>query len=374
MADLSSPWHAIASAKASNSENSEKAKTMKELNLMKNRDSISTTILLVLGCFALSPAAQGALDPTDTAYGTGALFNEAGGSDNSAFGYYALYSNTTGTVNTATGADALLLNTTGDHNTATGAIALLSNITGNANTADGEGALAGNETGSSNTATGSAALVNNTTGSNNIALGVNAGQNLTTGDNNIDIGNDGVADEANTIRIGTQGTQSNAYVAGIYQTTVPRGLSVVVDATGHFGTKGSSERLKQDIKPMAKASEAILALRPVSFRYKKEIDPDGTPQFGLVAEDVAKVNPALVDRAPDGKLYSVRYDQVNAMLLNEFLKEHQKVQELEATVARQQNGMEALAAHLREQDSKIQKVGSQVERSKAAPRIVLNNP
>ncbi len=354
---------------------------MKKIRPMKNQNTTFTKIVFALGCFAFSLAAQGALDPTDTAYGTGALSNEAGGFDNSAFGYYALYSNTTGTVNTATGADALVLNTTGDHNTATGTIALLGNITGNNNTADGEGALASNETGSGNTATGSAALVHNASGSNNIALGANAGQNLTTGDNNIDIGNDGVANETNTIRIGTQGTQINAYIAGIYQTTVSRGLSVVVDSTGHFGTKGSSERLKKDIKPMDKASEAILALKPVTFRYRKEIDPDGTPQFGLVAEQVAKVNPALVDRGPDGKLYGVRYDQVNAMLLNEFLKEHEKVeaqareiQEQKATIGELKKGVETVVARLKEQDLKIQKVSAQVEVSKVAPRIVLNNP
>jgi hypothetical protein len=325
-------------------------------------------ITFVLGCFAVSPAAQGALDPTDTAYGTGALYNEAGGSHNSAFGYYTLYSNTTGNNNTATGATALSGNTTASSNTATGVAALYSNTTGNNNTATGGFALLLNG-GSDNTATGVLALVNNTTGSNNIALGVNAGQNLTAGDNNIDIGNDGVADEANTIRIGTQGTQINAYVAGIYQTTIPRGLSVVVDSTGHFGTKGSSERLKQDIKPMDKVSEAILALRPVSFRYKKEIDPVGTPQFGLVAEEVAKINPALVDRGPDGKLYSVRYDQVNAMMLNEFLREHKKVQNLEATVAQQQKGMEVFTAQLKEQAAQIQKVSAQVEMSKPAPKV-----
>src|SRR5438128_1495362 len=299
---------------------------------MKNRNSISTTILLVLGCFALSPAAQGALDPTDTAYGTGALSNEAGGSHNSAFGYYTLNSNTTGNNNTATGASALSGNTTASSNTATGVAALYSNTTGN-----------------NNTATGGLALVNNTTGSNNIALGVNAGQNLTTGDNNIDIGNDGAADEANTIRIGTQGTQTNAYIAGIYQTTVPRGLSVVVDSTGHFGTKGSSERLKQDIKPMDKASEAILALRPVSFHYKHELDPEGIPQFGLVAEQVEKVNPDLVARDADGKIYTVRYEAVNAMLLNEFLKEHRKVEEQGATIAELKTEIADLTATVREQ-------------------------
>jgi uncharacterized coiled-coil protein SlyX len=371
---------------------------------MKNLNTVSSAIVLVLGCFALSSAAQGALDPTDTAYGTGALANEAGGSDNSAFGYDTLYNNTTGSNNTATGASALSGNTTGSSNTATGIVALFINITGNSNTANGIAALLLNTTGSENTATGSAALSNNTTGNrntatganalfnttgnNNIAVGINAGHDLTAGDNNIDIGNQGVADEANTIRIGTQGTQINSYIAGIYQTTVPRGLSVVVDSTGHLGTKGSSERFKQNIKPMDKASEAIFALRPVSFRYKKEIDPDGTAQFGLLAEDVAKVNPALVDRRPDGKLYSVRYDQVNAMLLNEFLKEHKRVEaqrskidqqqatiaELESTVARQQKGMEALAVQLKEQAAQIQKVAAHVEVSKRTQRMAANHP
>ena len=340
---------------------------------MKNRNSISTTILLVLGCFALSPAAQGALDPTDTAYGTGALSNEAGGSHNSAFGYYTLNSNTTGNNNTATGASALSGNTTASSNTATGVAALYSNTTGNNNTATGGFALLLNG-GSDNTATGVLALVNNTTGSNNIALGVNAGQNLTTGDNNIDIGNDGAADEANTIRIGTQGTQTNAYIAGIYQTTVPRGLSVVVDSTGHFGTKGSSERLKQDIKPMDKASEAILALQPVTFHYKHELDPEGIPQFGLVAEQVEKVNPDLVARDADGKIYTVRYEAVNAMLLNEFLKEHRKVEEQGATIAELKKEIADLTATVREQAAQIQNISAQVELSNVAPRIVLNNP
>ena len=340
---------------------------------MKNRNSISTTILLVLGCFALSPAAQGALDPTDTAYGTGALSNEAGGSHNSAFGYYTLNSNTTGNNNTATGASALSGNTTASSNTATGVAALYSNTTGNNNTATGGFALLLNG-GSDNTATGVLALVNNTTGSNNIALGVNAGQNLTTGDNNIDIGNDGAADEANTIRIGTQGTQTNAYIAGIYQTTVPRGLSVVVDSTGHFGTKGSSERLKQEIKPMDKASEAILALQPVTFHYKHELDPEGIPQFGLVAEQVEKVNPDLVARDADGKIYTVRYEAVNAMLLNEFLKEHRKVEEQGATIAELKKEIADLTATVREQAAQIQNISAQVELSNVAPRIVLNNP
>jgi hypothetical protein len=188
-------------------------------------------------------------------------------------------------------------------------------------------------------------------------LGTSAGT-LTTGDNNIDIGNVGAAAESSTIRIGTQGTQTGAYIAGIYEATVAKGVGVVVDDTGHLGTKSSSERFKQDIKPMDKASEAILALKPVTFHYKKALDPDATPQFGVVAEDVAKVNPDLVVRDRNGEIYSVRYDAVNAMLLNEFLKEHRKVEQLEKQV-------EALTAGL-------QKVSAQLELTKPAPQMVLN--
>ena len=211
-------------------------------------------------------------------------------------------------------------------------------------------------------------------------MGLGAGDNLDTGDNNIDIGNEGNSGEANTIRIGTEGTQTNAYVAGIYNTTVAKGVGVVIDSTGHLGTKGSSERFKEAIKPMDKASEAILALRPVTFHYKKEIDPDGTPQFGLVAEEVEKINPDLVARDAKGKVYTVRYDAVNAMLLNEFLKEHRKVQEQEATitqlkstVAQQQKGMEVFAAALKDQASQIQKVSAQLELNKPTPQTVVNN-
>jgi len=157
---------------------------------------------------------------------------------------------------------------------------------------------------------------------------------------------------------------------------VPHGLAVLVDSTGHLGTKGSSQRFKDAIKPMDKASEAILALKPVTFHYKKELDPDGIPQFGLVAEDVEKVNPDLVVRDPDGKVYTVRYDAVNAMLLNEFLKEHRTVQEQQATitqlmttVARQQK---EFTARLKEQDSKIQKVSDQIEMNKPGPQTVDN--
>jgi trimeric autotransporter adhesin len=204
-------------------------------------------------------------------------------------------------------------------------------------------------------------------------LGFNAGANLTTGSKNIDIGNVGVAGESNKIRIGTRGIHTNTYIAGISGVTVAGGVGVIIDTNGHLGTVVSSVRFKDQIKPMDKASEAILALQPVTFRYKHELDPEGIPQFGLVAEEVAKVNPDLVARDAEGKVYTVRYEAVNAMLLNEFLKEHHKVQELQATVAQQQKGMEAVIARLKEQDSKIQKVNAQLELRKPAPQTVANN-
>jgi hypothetical protein len=199
----------------------------------------------------------------------------------------------------------------------------LFNTTGSDNTANGGSALFFNTTGSGNTANGFQALYRNATGSSNIALGINAGLNLTTGSNNIDIGNVGIADEANTIRIGTDGTQTKTFIAGISGTAV-MGTPVKVNAAGQLGTVPSSQRFKDEIRPMDKASEAILALKPVTFRYKKEVDPEGIPQFGLVAEDVEKVNPDLVVRDSEGKVFTVRYEAVNAMLLNEFLKEHRK--------------------------------------------------
>ncbi|PYL05629.1 MAG: hypothetical protein DME34_10980 [Verrucomicrobia bacterium] len=158
-----------------------------------------------------------------------------------------------------------------------------------------------------------------------MALGDSAGINLTTGSNNIEIGNAGVAGESKHIRIGTQGTHTHTFVSGISGATVAGGVGVIIDSSGHLGTVVSSERFKDAIKPMDKASEAILALKPVTFHYKKDLDSEGIPQFGLVAEEVEKVNPDLVVRDDKGQIYTVRYDAVNAMLLNEFLKEHQKV-------------------------------------------------
>src|SRR5438876_1500009 len=217
---------------------------------------------------------------------------------------------------------------------------------GNNNTAMGNGALCFNTNGNSNTCLGFNAL-NNTTGNSNIAIRESAGINLTTGTNNVAIGNKGKAGESNYMRIGTKGTHTHTLIAGISGATVAGGVGVIIDSNGHLGTVVSSERFKEAVQPMDKASEAILALNPVTFRYKHEVDPDGIPQFGLVAEQVEKVDPVLVARDEQGKPYTVRYEAVNAMLLNEFLKEHRKVATLEATVARH----ESINAEQKEQSS-----------------------
>jgi hypothetical protein len=360
-------------------------------------------IALALASFALlptaravTPAPDGGYPGNNTAEGEDALFSLTTGIDNTAIGFHALYSNTTGGANTANGyfalfnttgfnntangANALFNNTTGFANTAAGYNALYNNTSGGYNTANGWIALNSNTTGFDNTASGDQALVGNTTGSSNIALGVLAGANLSTGSNNIDIGNAGVTGESSRIRIGTKGTHKATFIAGISGVTVAGGVGVIIDTSGHLGTVVSSERFKDEIKPMDKASEAILALKPVTFRYKQELDPEGIPQFGLVAEQVEKVNPDLVARDEEGKAYTVRYEAVNAMLLNEFLKEHCKGQEQDATISelksavvQQQKEIIALTASLKEQASQIQKVSAQLEVTKRAPQMVANN-
>jgi hypothetical protein len=208
---------------------------------------------------------------------------------------------------------------------------------------------------------GEDALASNTTGSSNVALGPAAGFNATTGSNNVYIG---------VGMLGVAGESNACYIASIFGQTSPSGAAVSINSSGKLGTMTSSRRFKDDIKPMDKASEAVFALNPVAFRYKKDLDPQGIPQFGLVAEDVEKVNPDLVVRDKEGKPYSVRYDQVNAMLLNEFLKEHRKVEQqrndFEAALAQQQKQIEALTAGL-------QKVNAELEASKPSPQVV-NNP
>ena len=359
----------------------------------------------------------------NTANGGNALYSNTTGEQNTASGIYALFSNTTGGGNTANGAFALSANTTGVENTATGDGALFSNATANDNTANGSRALASNTIGGLNVAVGFSALHGNSSGFRNTgvgyfalvsvngtentavgshalvgfggspngntgvgfaalfagnggfntALGRHAGYNI-SGVNNIDIGAnvEGVAGESNTIRIGNTDI-TDTFISGISGTTVASGAAVLVDSNGHLGTVTSSKRFKDNIKPMDKASEALLALKPVTFRYKKEIDPAGISQFGLVAEDVEKVNPDLVVRDQEGKPNSVRYEQVNAMLLNEFLKEHRKNDEQQATIAQLKSGMEALIATVKEQAAQIQKVSDQLEGSKTAPQVV-NNP
>ena len=313
----------------------------------------------------MTPAPDGGYPNFNTAEGDNALFSldTSQGVNNTAIGFQALFSNTTGNGNTANGLQALPNNTTGYYNTA-----------------DGDAALYSNTTGSFNTANGFAALYSNT-GNYNTALGLYAGYSLTTGNGNVCIGYGvyGVAGESNTTRI-----------RNVYSSLV-NGRVVYVDSDNKIGTLASSRRYKDEIKPMSKASEAILALKPVTFRYKQELDPHHTPMFGLIAEEVEKVNPDLVSHNDKGEAETVRYDAVNAMLLNEFLKEHRKMQEqeatiaqqrkdfqasitkLEATVAQQQNKIRAVTASLKEQASQIQKVSAQLELRKPAPRTVVNN-
>jgi hypothetical protein len=301
----------------------------------------------------------------NTSTGVASLYSNIGGSFNTSTGAESLYSNTSGSSNTATGFKALYLNN-GGNNTATGIYAMYNNTTGGENCALGVRALNNNSNGNGNTAVGTLALVNNTVGDNNIALGNLAGTQITAGSDNIEIGNRGLAADSRTIRIGRHGTQTATFIAGISGAIVPTGVAVIVDSSGHLGTTTSSARLKDAITPMDKASEAILALKPVTFRYKHDLDPEGIPQFDLVAEQVEKVNPDLVARDADGKPYTVRYEAVNAMLLNEFLKEHRRNEA-------QQKQIEALTAMVKEQAVQIQKVSAQLELNKTVPQIVLNN-
>ncbi len=347
----------------------------------------------------------------DTATGAFALFSNTTGGANNAFGDSALFSNTTGGLN---GYGALYSNTTSDGNTATGALALYSN-SGIQNTANGYGALASNSTGGENTADGYAALINNTTGTENTANGVFALNHNTDGSGNTAIGWDALLNnttgfentalgEAAGSAVITAGhvlcldhsggdVSNTTWIGHVYNTTTQSGttLPVVISDQGQLGSPSSSRRFKKNIQPMDKASESILALKPVTFHYKT--DTRNIAQFGLVAEEVAEVNPDLVVRDENGEIYTVRYDAVNAMLLNEFLKDHTKIEEqqatiaelkstvaqqrknFEATIAQQQKGMEAVTARLNEQAAQIQKVSAQIEVSKfATGRILRGGP
>jgi hypothetical protein len=351
-------------------------------------------IPLVFACFAVSQSAQGVIPAPDggypglnTAEGQNAFKNLTTGSGNTAVGWFSLKSLATGSFNTGIGAGTLALNT-GDNDTATGAAALLSNTIGQWNTANGAGALFSNTIGISNTANGFHALFSNTTGGANTATGssallVNTGdfntangfsalQNNTTGQLNVALGVDAgfaVTTANNVICIGANGANVNnsCFIGNIYGTSEGGTISAVyVNSDGQLGTQPppSARRFKKQIKPMDMASEAILRLKPVTFQYKSDIKD--TQEFGLIAEEVAKADPNLVVRDQKGEIYTVRYDAVNAMLLNEFLKEHRKVEEME-------KAMVVFSSRLKAQEAQIQKVSAQLDASKPAPQVV-NNP
>jgi hypothetical protein len=364
----------------------------------------------------------------NTATGARALISNTTGTTNSATGYAALYRNSNGGGNTASGFEAMFSNTSGTGNTGTGSLALYKNNS-DRNTADGERALRNNSTGFGNTAVGSAALFGNTvgnfntalgyetlfantggyenvavgeqalyfnqtgirniaigaaalgslrSGNQNIAIGYRAGEdNPSTGGNkNIDIGNIGSPGDTATIRIGD--TQTRAFIAGIYGKTIANPAGLYTNSSGQIGTIPSSLRFKENVESMANSSDLLFSLRPVTFRYKPEIECTGTRQFGLVAEEVEKVNPDLVAHDGEGKPYTVRYDAVNAMLLNEFLKAHRTLTELKSIVARQeeinasqQKTIEDLTTQLKDQADQILKVNGRVELSKSLPQTAL---
>jgi hypothetical protein len=368
-------------------------------------------VVLALGYLALlprvqavSPAPDGGYPGGNTAEGQTALLSLTSGGFNTAVGYLALRSNMTGAFNTglgagtllantgdqntATGAGALLSNTTGFQNTANGAFALFSNTTGGGNTATGRSALSNNTTGFQNIATGHTALINNTTGSNNTAHGYQALASNFTGNNNTAMGSNAGTSITGTGNVcigqgvsGEGGVDDSTYIRNV--NTLLQNFSAGVSdyvtvrlSDGRLGHTAvvSSQRYKQDIKPLAAASQALYALKPVSFRLKKEFDPTQTLGFGLIAEEVEKVDPALVYRNDKGQVESVRYEMVNAMLLNEFLKEHRKNEEQEATIAQLKREMETIVARLKEHDSKIQTVSAHIELSEAVAQTALNNP
>jgi hypothetical protein len=328
----------------------------------------------------------------NTATGAGALFSNTIGEDNTAYGTFALFSNTTGVVNTAVGSSALQQNTDGNFNTAVGDQALFNNTSGQENTAVGDAALANNPPGNFNTAVGSIALLS-TTGSQNTAVGraalaTNTSGNVntavgdgalfsSTGSGNIALGQNaggGVTTASNVTCIGASGANvdNSCFIGQIYFNVQPivgtDPDSVTITSAGRLGRGNvSSRRYKHDIKPMDESSEALYALKPVNFRYNKEYDATQTLAFGLIAEEVAAVYPDLVGRNAAGQPESVRYEQINAMLLNEFLKEHRKVEKLEFA-------LEALNERLKEQEAKIDKVSAHLELSKAALQVVGSKP
>jgi hypothetical protein len=293
----------------------------------------------------------------NTAFGDNALAYNSTGSENTASGVYALFNNTNGDDNTASGYYALYSNTTGTHNTASGYQALYSTTTGIEDTGVGYGALHTNTTGKENTAFGNEALYAVTTGANNIAMGFHAGIDLTSGSNDIDIGNAGVTAESGVIRIGTAGTQTKTFVAGIENSKVT-GAAVYVTSSGQIGVLASSERYKTAIAPMGANTQKLRQLRPVTFRLKT--DPEGAVQYGLIAEEVDKVYPELVIRDDQGKIQGVRYDELAPMLLNEMQKQQQKLAAEDATLKLEADKFAALTVKTEEQSAEIRGLKTQL--------------
>ena len=337
-----------------------------------------------VGWFSLFSNAEGSFN---TATGAGTLLFNIGdpnafeGIENTAVGTAALLFNTTGSSNNAVGVSALLNNESGFYNNAHGGLALTSNVDGSGNNAFGDGALGSNVSSFSNTAIGDFALAYST-GSRNTALGGLAGGSVTTGSDNIALGNgagSNVTTANNVICIGTAGANvsNSCYIGQIYGTfNTAQSAVVYIDPDGRLGTGPSARRFKKDIADMGADSEVLLSMRPVTFHFKTpDTEKAGREisQFGLIAEEVAEVNPDLILRDKEGEIYSVRYDAVNAMLLNEFLKEHRKNEKQETTIAELKTEIASLSATVKEQAEQIQKVSAQLEMSKFAPQVVLNN-
>jgi len=364
------------------------------LSLRSNTDSsfntaIGAGALLANAAFNNTATGAGALlsnttGEENTANGAFALFRNTEGLFNTAMGAFALQNDTTGFQNTAIGNSALVNNTGGNFNTASGDLALFANTTGDENTANGESALGNNTEGNFNTAIGSNALRANTSGDDNTAVGRNALSSNISGNSNVALGADAggqVTAASNVICIGRNvggaNVDNSCFIGNIRDAIVaPDAASVLVDSFGKLGTTtGSSRRLKTGIKPMDKISKAVLALMPVTFRYKT--DNTNTPQFGLIAEEVAEVNPDLVVRDKNGELVTVRYDAVNAMLLNEFLEEHKKVEEQACEIREQKAAINKLGetvetaiARIEEDELKIRRVHEQIEVNQFATRRI----
>jgi hypothetical protein len=389
---------------------------------MQNRHIIFGAILSALaflpGAQAVNPAPDGCYPNFTTAEGCNALKSLTTGAANTGVGWYSLFSTTTGIGNTGVGAGALalnqadnntavgggalFLNTTGTENTAVGANALVHNADGSENNAFGTNALFANLSGAFNNAHGRNALVtstasennafgdlameNNTSGSSNTAIGDDALRNNVDGSGNVAVGDEagtGLGPSVNScIAIGAPGDgpfatfDNTCFIGSIYNQPVSDPGSQVPVYVDQFNNVGvfatSSRRFKHDIQPMDEASETLYRLKPVTFKFNS--DWKGTKQYGLIAEEVAEVDPQLVVHGKNGEVTAVHYEQISNMLLNEFLKEHKKVEELTATVAQQQKGMEVLTAQLKEQAAQIQKVSAQLEMSKPAAKVVVNKP